>query len=54
MGGCGCKNKGNESQQPTIQQVQQTQTQQAQTNESVKSAIKKTIEKYYNVNKTSI
>lgn len=52
--GCGCKNKGNESQQPTVQQVQQAQTQQTQTNESVKSAIKKTIEKYYNVNKTSI
>ena len=54
MGGCGCKNNGNESQQPTIQQVQQAQAQQTQTTESVKSAIKKTIEKYYNVNKTSI
>ena len=53
MGGCGCKNKGNESQQPTIQQVQQAQAQKQQTTESVKNAIKKTIEKYYNVNKTS-
>jgi DNA-binding protein Fis len=51
MSGCGCKNKGNQSQQPTVQQAQ---TQQTQTNESVKSSIKKTIEKYYNVNKTSI
>ena len=53
MSGCGCKNKGNESQQPTAQQVQQAQVQKQQTTESVKSAIKKTIEKYYNVNKTS-
>lgn len=49
MGGCGCKNKGNQT-QPTTQQIQQTQQ---QTTESVKTAIKKTIEKYYNVNKTS-
>jgi hypothetical protein len=53
MSGCGCKNKGNESQQPTVQQVQAAQAQKQQTTESVKSAIKKTIEKYYNVNKTS-
>ena len=53
MSGCGCKNKGNESQQPTVQQVQAAQTQRQQTAESVKSAIKKTVEKYYNVNKTS-
>ena len=44
--GCGCKNKGNESQQPTVQQVQAAQAQKQQTSESVKSAIKKTIEKY--------
>ena len=44
--GCGCKNKGNESQQPTVQQVQAAQTQRQQTAESVKSAIKKTVEKY--------
>jgi len=47
--GCGCKNNANEA-QPSVQQVQ---AQQQQTTESVKSAIKKTIEKYYNVNKTS-
>ena len=51
--GCGCKNKGHESQQPTVQQVQAAQSQKQQTTERVKSAIKKTIEKYYNVNKTS-
>ena len=51
---CGCKNKGNESQvQPSPQQVQVQAQQTQQTNESVKSAIKKTIEKYYNVNKSS-
>jgi len=51
--GCGCKNKSNESQQPTVQQVQAAQAQRQQTTEGVKSAIKKTIEKYYNVNKTN-
>lgn len=49
--GCGCKNNGN--QQPSAQQVQQVAAQRQQTNESVKAAIKKTVEKYYNVNKTS-
>jgi len=49
--GCGCKNNGN--QQPSPQQVQQAAAQRQQTNESVKAAIKKTVEKYYNVNKTS-
>jgi hypothetical protein len=43
--GCGCKNNGNQSQQAAAQKQQ--------TNESVKSAIKKTVEKYYNVNKTN-
>ena len=51
--GCGCKNNGNQSQQPSPQQVQQAAAQRQQTNESVKSAIKRTVEKYYNVNKTS-
>jgi hypothetical protein len=51
--GCGCKNNGNQSQQPSPQQVQQAAAQRQQTNESVKAAIKKTVEKYYNVNKTS-
>ena len=49
--GCGCKKNGN--QQPSAQQVQQVAAQRQQTNESVKAAIKKTVEKYYNVNKTS-
>ena len=40
--GCGCKN--NNQSQPQTQQQQ---------NESIKAAIKKTVEKYYNVNKTS-
>jgi hypothetical protein len=49
---CGCKN--NQS-QPQAQQQQQSTVQLAkeQQNESVKAAIKKTVEKYYNVNKTS-
>jgi uncharacterized protein YjbJ (UPF0337 family) len=47
--GCGCKNNANQA-QPSVQQAQ---AQQQVTTESVKSAIKKTIEKYYNVNKTS-
>jgi hypothetical protein len=51
--GCGCKNNGNQPSQPTPQQVQQAQAQRQQTNESVKAAIKKTVEKYYNVNKTN-
>ena len=49
--GCGCKNNGNQSQQPSPQQVQQAAAQRQQTNESVKSAIKRTVEKYYNVSK---
>jgi hypothetical protein len=48
---CGCK--GGSNVQPTTQQTQQTQVQREQTTESVKSAIKKTVEKYYNVNKTT-
>jgi hypothetical protein len=49
---CGCKNNGNQTppQPQTSQQVQQAKQQQ---NESIKSAIKKTVEKYYNVNKTN-
>jgi len=52
--GCGCKNKGNESQpqvqqatQQQIQEIKQTQQQQ------VKDAVKKTIEKYYTAQKTN-
>lgn len=53
--GCGCKNKGNETQtaQPTTQQVQEQQAIKQQQSESVKDAIKKTVEKYYSVNKTT-
>lgn len=54
--GCGCKNKTT----TTPQQVQSQPTTQSsnpqprtlQTNESVQNAIKKTIEKYYNQNKS--
>lgn len=46
--GCGCKN--NQQAQPQVQQPQPAVPQQQ--NESVKAAIKKTVEKYYNVNKT--
>ena len=49
--GCGCK--GGSNVQPTTQQTQQAQVQREQTTESVKSVIKKTVEKYYNVNKTT-
>ena len=49
--GCGCKN--NNQPQPQAQQPTTTQLVKEQQNESVKSAIKKTVEKYYNVNKTS-
>jgi len=48
--GCGCKN--NQS-QPQTQQQSTVQLAKEQQNESVKAAIKKTVEKYYNVNKTS-
>ncbi len=52
--GCGCKNKGNESQPPVQSNVQQSPPPaKPNVNEDVKSAIKKTIEKYYNVNKTN-
>lgn len=52
--GCGCKNKGETQSQPqTQQQIQQQEAIKQQQAESVKDAIKKTVEKYYNVNKTS-
>lgn len=52
--GCGCKNKGNQAPAPSTQQTQtqSTQSSNVQT-ESVKNAVKKTIEKYYNVRKTN-
>ena len=50
--GFGCKNN-NQSQPQTQQQQQAAQLTKQQQNESIKAAIKKTVEKYYNVNKTS-
>ena len=47
---CGCKNKG---QAQTQEQIQAAQIVKQQQSESIKQAIKKTVEKYYNVNKTS-
>ena len=49
---CGCKNN-NQSQPQAQQQQATTPLAKEQQNESVKAAIKKTVEKYYNVNKTS-
>jgi hypothetical protein len=40
--GCGCKNKTNE------QQAQPVQTQQQSNNNTVKNAVQKIVEKYYN------
>lgn len=51
MSGCGCKNKP-QSQQ-TQQQQSSAQVVRESQSESIKAAIKKTVEKYYNVNKTS-
>jgi hypothetical protein len=51
--GCGCKNKGQNATPQTQQEIQQAKVQYTkQVNDHVKSAIKKTIEKYYNQNKT--
>jgi DNA-binding protein Fis len=44
MGGCGCKNKGNQ-QQTTQQQV--SQPQQPVKNQTVQESVKKIVEKYY-------
>lgn len=52
--GCGCKNKGNQAQQTPEQQKQQQEAIQQsaiQRNAALKESIKKTVEKYYNVNK---
>lgn len=52
--GCGCKGKQQPAPAPS---TQSTQTTSGQTNkpvtESIKQAIKKTVEKYYYVNKSS-
>ena len=50
--GCGCKNKSQnqESSQPVVN-TQAAEKLKQQTNESIKQQIKKTVEKYYNVQK---
>jgi len=53
--GCGCKNKTNGTAQPvqSTQELQQLKLENSRkVNEDVKSAIKKTIENYYNQGKT--
>lgn len=51
MGGCGCKNNNQSQSQPQQQEAAQLAKQQQ--SEGIKDAIKKTVEKYYNVNKTN-
>lgn len=53
--GCGCKNKGNQqnqSNQTSQTPQQQKMMQQKAVNENVKEVIRKTVEKYYNKNKS--
>jgi hypothetical protein len=52
---CGCKGNQNPPapSTQTSQTTQSGQTQKAVVNETVKQSIKKTIEKYYNVSKSS-
>lgn len=50
--GCGCKNKGNQTPPPPQANTTANSSNPQLQQESVKSAIKKTIEKYYNVGKT--
>ena len=48
MGGCGCKNKGNQQQAvATTVSAAEQKAYTKQVNENVKEAIKKTVEKYY-------
>jgi phosphoribosyl-AMP cyclohydrolase len=50
--GCGCKNKGNTTQNQTVNpQILENATQKQ--NETIQQTIKKTVEKYYSVNKTN-
>jgi hypothetical protein len=46
MGNCGCKNKNNQTQQPTTQGTNTTQTNQTPNN-TIQESIKKVVEKYY-------
>ena len=51
--GCGCKNNGSQNPPPPPPPQNPAAPQQNRAvNEDVRSNIKKTIEKYYNVNKT--
>lgn len=53
--GCGCKNKGNQpaqSNQTPSTPLQQKMLKQKAVNENVKEVIRKTVEKYYNKNKS--
>jgi len=49
--GCGCKNNGNQTPPPPQGQNTQKPAQNKVVNENVKQSIRKTIEKYYNINK---
>jgi hypothetical protein len=51
--GCGCKNNNSNNTAQTQQATQQAAASKQQQTESIKQAIKKTVEKYYNVNKSS-
>jgi DNA-binding protein Fis len=51
--GCGCKGTQQPPPAPSTQTSQSGSTQKQVTNESIKQSIKKTIEKYYYVNKSS-
>lgn len=49
--GCGCKGNQGSQPAPTAAPPPPQQAKQSSVNESVQSAIKRTIEKYYNQNK---
>lgn len=51
--GCGCKNNNANNTAQAQQSNQQVAAAKQQQTESIKQAIKKTVEKYYNVNKSS-
>jgi hypothetical protein len=48
--GCGCKNKGTQSPEQIAAQAARAEANRVRVQESVKDAIKKTVEKYYNKN----
>ena len=49
--GCGCKNNQNQTQQVQPATAQQIEKAKQMANESIKNTIKKTVEKYYQVEK---